>query len=134
MSDRDPRNSAPEPLEYWHGRAPISSGVLGMALVGGLLTSLVAVFFFGGMCSFATMDSARTQPNQRIVGWVLAGTWFVCFMVGFFELSKYLKNHRDLSLEVRRQPGRFFVIGLFIGFGLAALFQGICFGFGAALQ
>jgi hypothetical protein len=52
MNDRD--ESKPEPLDYWNatGRRPTPTIVLGLSFVGGMMTSMAAVFLLGvgGFC------------------------------------------------------------------------------------
>jgi hypothetical protein len=130
--DKEPLPPDRRPLGYWHSSDRASSRFsLGLSLCVGIFTSVVIAFLFGGMCAFGSLASGSSVKGKALARGV-AGTWAGCFIAAVFLLLKYRNDGLDLSFEERRQPARYFQLGILIGFGLAALLEGICFGAASA--
>jgi len=128
MSD-DEKNK-PETLAYWNAkdRPPTPTAVLVLSFAGGLLTSMVAVIVVGGFCFVGGMNSTSSSPNPRLVAGIMTAFWLGLISVCFVWATRKVREGRNLSLEWRREPRRFFVLGILIGCGIAGLIEGLCFG------
>ncbi len=129
--ENSPKPTEPEPLAYWNPKdhPPTPTPILGLMFIGGLLTSLVGVFVIGGTCLFAPMNSIHSpSPLFALIAGGISLLWFAWMIFCIIWATRKVRQGRTLSLEWRRQPRRFFIIGLLIGCGVAALIEGICFG------
>jgi hypothetical protein len=129
MKEKDePSPSNPYLLGYWHStvnaRSPV---ILAFAFIGGFAVSAIVMFIFGVGCVLSTLDPGPHE-DERYFPLVLFGSLLGCLLVSINWFFKFRSAQRKLPLDLRRQPSRYFQLGLLIGLGVAALLEGICFG------
>jgi hypothetical protein len=128
--DEEKKPSPPEtpPLGYWHPgeRAP-SSVRLAFSFIGGFVASFATVGLLGFTCDFGVFDNGRAQ-QQKMLGRTVFATWIGCLIASIIWFFIFRKHQRELPLDLRRHPNRYFQLGMLIGLGVAALLEGICFG------
>src|ERR1700733_7611244 len=114
-------------LEYWHSsERPVTSLRLALSFTGGFLLSSTLLFVVVGICGAMSGNTGAANGNIMLqIGLVTWGTFFIGSIIILIGFSRV---HRQLPIEERRQPQRYFELGALIGFGLAALLGGICFG------
>ena len=127
MDEEKKPSTANEPLEYWHSTERTPTRLkLGLSFFVGFFTSFVVIAVLGGICAFGLIDPKPGEGKGfvRAVATTCAG----CFIASIIWLFKYRSDQRELPFESRRQSHRFFELGMLIGFGVATLLEGICFG------
>src|ERR1019366_7270878 len=127
MDEEKKPSTADHALEYWHSseRTPTRL-MLGLSFFAGFFTSFVVIALLGTICAFGSMDP-KPGGGRRFT-WAVASACGGCFIASIVWLFKYRREQRELPLESRRQSHRFFELGILIGFGVATLLEGICFG------
>jgi hypothetical protein len=128
MTDSDPQQEPTrpvEPLGYYHatGPSPASKVGLAFALIAGLGVGGVGVTAAGIACGFGVLGA---QDKSAAV--IATAAFGVAALGCVGAIVWHVRRGRQLVPERRSRGGRFFLLGLLIGCGVAALAQGICFG------
>jgi hypothetical protein len=106
---------------------PVLPVVLALFTLGGMIAGAGIVITAGFFLAIGTMSLPEGPARHSSIVLPIGIAIDLAAVALFVFFVRKIHRDRSLALELRRRAGRFFVIGFFLGCGLACLLEGICF-------